>query len=144
MVDTTKLGYTYPEDEKPKLLQPPKDSNTAVPVLSIGGVNRSTIRGSFVLSAWAASSEPSAQNGTGQPPPKLQFVGAEPVLSRWHVSGCANCQNHLSARAHIPLEGWDPETAKNTNFQVMVHTRESPGGVAAPGGRKPTFRVKAA
>jgi tyrosinase len=33
----------------------------------------------------------------------LQVLGHYPVLSRWHVGGCANCQTRLSVKADFNL-----------------------------------------
>jgi tyrosinase len=57
------------------------------------------------------------------------LLGAEAVLSRWHVAGCANCQNHLDVRAHIPLPvGWTKDDVEKAGVYVKVHTREMPKG----------------
>ena len=122
VVNINNLGYEYdlpPQVSRPKA---PKPS----PVLSIRGINRGAISGSFAISAWAFTSN--------LLPPQL--IGTEPVLSRWLATGCANCQNHLDATAHIPLEGWSDEDAANTAFEARVHTRANPGGLTALKGRK--------
>lgn len=128
MVDIRKLGYTYEMPEFPNY-QATKPS----PHLRVSGVNRASIGGSFAISTWAfkSNSEP------------LQLVGLEPVLSRWHVSGCANCNNHLEVKAFVPLTGWSHEEAEQTSFEVMVHTRDNRQGKKAPGGRMPRLRLGA-
>lgn len=108
MVNIEAIGYTYEVPNRVKAPLPP----TPAPVLAISGVNRGAIAGSFVLSAWAVDSSG-----------KEQLVGAEPVLSRWHVSGCSNCQNHLETKAHFQLTGWSREDAEKTKFVARVHTR---------------------
>jgi len=117
------LGYTYD-----KLIVPPKSRET-VPHLRVSGINRTTIAGSFAVSVWVTRPDPEDN----------QFVGIEPVLSRWHITGCANCNNHLEFMAHMPLMGWPPEDAENASFEVMVHTRE--GVLGTPGGVVPRVRL---
>ena len=126
VVNIESLGYTY---EMPKF--PPHKSTEAPPHLRVSGVNRASIPGSFAISAWAFQSNSEA--------PLL--VGIEPVLSRWHVSGCANCNNHLGVKSFVPLTGWSHEDADKAFFEVVVHTRESRRGTKAPGGRVPKLRL---
>lgn len=92
VVNTEDLGYTYPDDVIPASWRNSKKSQTAH--VSISGINRASASGSFAISLWAFTSNSA--------PPEL--VGAEAVLSRWHVGGCANCQNHLEVRTHVPLD----------------------------------------
>jgi tyrosinase len=33
------------------------------------------------------------------------LVGFESFLSRWHVSGCANCMTHLNVKTFVTLHG---------------------------------------
>jgi tyrosinase len=108
------LGYTYILSEA--LVTGPA---THPPLLRVQGANRAAISGSFMISTWV--SDPSANT------PKT-LVGLEAVLSRWHVSGCANCQNHLGVKAFVPLHGLTPEQAQKAAFEVKVHTREDPQG----------------
>lgn len=103
----TQLGYNYDIPDGRLLGPQPKEP---APVLSVGGIDRGTISGSFVVSAWAVDNHG----------PRL--VGVEPVLSRWRVSGCRNCQNHLETGAHFQLDGWTREEAETTRFEAKVHT----------------------
>jgi len=48
-------------------------------------------------------------------------VGTESVLSRWKVSGCANCQNHLGVKAFLPLVGLDDKAL--ATVRVGMHGR---------------------
>lgn len=119
VVDIAKLGYAYPSEEGShdgggghKFVSAPRPRNPA-PVVTVSNVNRASIGGSFVISTWARKD--------GQE----ILVGTEPVLSRWHVSGCQNCQSHLEVRAHIPLQGWVKEDAEKADFFARVHTRNS-------------------
>jgi len=131
------LGYTY----APGSLEPAKASAKAAKpsakaaaapagkaskptrMVTVRGINRARIRGSFLISVFAHI------NG------KKRHVGTEGVLSRWHVEGCANCQTHLEARASIGLHGALAAQADKTQFEVEVHTRDGvfgQGGKAAP------------
>lgn len=131
------LGYTY----GPGSLEPAKPSGKAAKpsaktaaapaatttgptrMVTVRGLNRARIRGSFLISVFAHIDG------------KKQHVGTEGVLSRWHVEGCANCQTHLEARASIPLHGALARQADQTQFDVEIHTRDGvlgQGGTAAP------------
>lgn len=119
VVDIAKLGYAY--DGVPRdagrhhgfLSGPP--SRAPAPVVTVSNVNRASIGGSFVISTWTL------KDG------KEILLGTEPILSRWHVSGCQNCQSHLEVRAHTPLRGWVKEDAEKAKFFARVHTRSVPG-----------------
>jgi tyrosinase len=119
VVNIKNLGYDYkmPDFDEPVAAVP-------TPHIRISGINRASIGGSFFVSAWAFKSN-------AEP---LQLVGIEPVLSRWHVSGCANCSNHLEVKAFFPLTGWNHEDAKNTSFEGRVHTKGDRQGLKAPVG----------
>lgn len=125
------LGCTY----GPGSLEPAKSSakpsakaaapSAPVPtrMVTVRGLNRARIRGSFLISVFAHVDG------------KKQHVGTEGVLSRWHVEGCANCQTHLEARASIPLHGALAAQADRTQFDVEIHTRDGVlgrGDAAAP------------
>ncbi|RDA94733.1 hypothetical protein CP533_6784 [Ophiocordyceps camponoti-saundersi (nom. inval.)] len=135
VVDTRNLGYVYqlpgqqvgqPQEAQMPVKLPP------CPQVLISGINRGTISGSFSISAWALDDK-------GEP---SQMVGIEPILSRWHVSGCANCQSHLEVRAHLPLEGWTNEEAEKTKFRILVHTRDHPEGLTELDGRTPRWEIR--
>jgi tyrosinase len=100
-------------------------------MVTVRGLNRARIRGSFLISVFAHIDG------------KKQHVGTEGVLSRWHVEGCANCQTHLEARASIPLRGALARLADSTQFEVEVHTRDgvlSQHGTAAAATSSPVAR----
>ncbi|KAG0365466.1 hypothetical protein BGX24_004137 [Mortierella sp. AD032] len=130
VVNIVNLGYTYihstPLENFPS--QPG-------PILVVDDIDRSTHSGSFVNSVWAKS-----KNG------EEILVGTEAVLSRWHVSGCQNCQNHLEVWAHIPMERWSKEQAENMEFEVRLQTRKPIRGIGGADGprqgvKKPTIRL---
>ncbi len=120
-VNIYKLGYTYKDCVAPEWTTPgpvqaspgyarrrPVAAPSPLPTLRIPGINRGNIAGSFLISIWA----------------NHKLVHIEPVLSRWHVQGCENCQTHLNVKTFVPLHGLTHEEAKNTNFTVKVHTRD--------------------
>ena len=75
-------------------------------------INRAPIRGSFLVEIFAIID--------GQ----RHRIETEAVLSRWNVSGCANCQTHLEVKAHAPLHGFDDATLARTTFEVELRTRD--------------------
>lgn len=93
-IDIERLGYTYGPGSLDELATPVVASELRTApqqVVSVRGINRTTIRGSFLISAFATV------DGT------RHHLGTESVLSRWHVEGCMNCQTHLEARAHFAV-----------------------------------------
>lgn len=54
-----------------------------------------------------------------------QLVGVESVLSRWHTSGCANCQSHLNVKAFVPLHGLGLEEAGKADIKVGTVMRRA-------------------
>lgn len=81
-------------------------------MVRVHGINRASIRGSFLISAFATIGG------------ERQHLGTEAVLSRWHVEGCANCQTHIEARAFIALRGVPEAVADSKSIVVEVHTRD--------------------
>jgi tyrosinase len=110
----TQLGYKYDhgslEDQPPLLAA----AHAPEPVhrVHVAGINRSAIRGSFLVSAFAVIGG------------KKQNLGTEAVLSRWHVDGCANCQTHLEVRAAIPIPTLAAEALQSDHVGVEVRTRD--------------------
>ncbi|KAF8462738.1 hypothetical protein BDZ91DRAFT_850500 [Kalaharituber pfeilii] len=57
------------------------------------------------------------------------LIGSEPILSRWNVEGCANCQNNLEVEAIVPItkvalrpllgDTWKP---KDIEYSVVLQT----------------------
>jgi tyrosinase len=107
-------------------------------MVTVRGINRARIAGSFLISVFAHIDG------------KKQHIGTEGVLSRWHVEGCANCQTHLEARASIGLHGALAALADSTQFEVEVRTRNGRLGqvgvaastTGAPGASRPLFTFK--
>jgi tyrosinase len=110
------LGYTYGSGSLEAGVTAaalPEDHGTKV--VRVAGINRATIRGSFMITAYTTIGK------------KKYHLGTEAVLSRWHVAGCANCQTHLEAKAFIPIHGLPETTLKNiktSDINVEVHTRD--------------------
>lgn len=124
------LGYHY--DGLAKELSEFEDPDkSATPHIRISGISRADAKGSFFLSAWA--SEPNSDTQT--------LVGVEPVLSRWHVAGCANCGTHLNVSTVISLPGWKLPDATHTSFDVLVHTRDRRFGRPSLGGKTPSVHL---
>jgi tyrosinase len=115
----TQLGYTY----GPGSLEPPHIPAAAPAAvatsgsrtISVRGLNRARIRGSFLISAFA--------NVNGE----RQHIGTEAVLSRWHVDGCANCQTHIEGRVAISMHPLGEAAASITLDQIEVQVRTRDG-----------------
>ncbi|GAN78162.1 tyrosinase family protein [Acidisphaera rubrifaciens] len=122
------LGYTYGPASLDTYAAPPGPQvmaavPTAVPgqtTVHVAGIDRSKIRGSFLVATWAELDG------------RKQLVGLDPVLSRWQTAGCANCQTKLRVTSDVAL----PPGADPASVAVEVHTRDgllghgpSPGSV---------------
>ncbi|MCP3383497.1 tyrosinase family protein [Bradyrhizobium sp. CCGUVB4N] len=112
----TQLGYTYGPGslDQHALLAAAASAAGSGRTISVRGLNRARIRGSFLISAFA--------NVDGQ----RQHIGTEAVLSRWHVDGCANCQTHIEGRAAISTHSLGVAAARITadDIEVQVRTRD--------------------
>jgi tyrosinase len=112
----TQLGYSYGAGSLDDLADAGSEQleETAAnePKLHVTGVDRSNIRGSFLIVASAGVDG------------ETEAIGSEAVLSRWHVDGCANCQTHLLASASFPLQGLDSEQLNPEALQVEVRTHD--------------------
>jgi tyrosinase len=96
VTDIQELGYIYgsgslDSKSRPDLGAPetPRFTNH----VNVSGINRADIPGSFVIRTTAKLA-----NDT------VIEIGREPILSRWNVKKCANCQNHLEEQAWVPLD----------------------------------------
>ncbi|KAI3317253.1 tyrosinase [Xylariaceae sp. AK1471] len=98
-----------PPPPPPQPQPPAGDEEPSVHVVRVAGVNRAALAGSFALVVRAVV------NG------KDSIVGTESVLSRWKVSGCANCQQHLGVKAYVPLVGLDSDAL--STVRVGLHAR---------------------
>ena len=62
----------------------------------VHNISRTQYEGSFVVRLYARGYDG-----------KEVEVGREPILSRWNVKGCRNCQDHLDVDMYVPI---DPAT----------------------------------
>ena len=86
--------------------------------MTVSGLNRGAIQGSFVISV------------TTKIDGREVLLGTESVLGKRHRSGCANCQTDLNVKAYVPMPGFkDANDLNNRNVFVRVHTRDKPEGV---------------
>ncbi|KAK4174220.1 hypothetical protein QBC36DRAFT_334134 [Triangularia setosa] len=115
LVNVNNLGYSYPPVPELSFLAP----NIDAPKLAVTGINRKHISGSFLVTTWA--------RGDDQTPDRLLKV--EPVLSRWNVSQCENCQEHLEVESHIHLLDYTHQEAKDAKFYSLIHTYGDVQGV---------------
>ncbi|WP_263384914.1 tyrosinase family protein [Granulicella arctica] len=120
------LGYTYSPASLDTVSQPVAAAAAlakTVPAkaLHVSGLNRSRIRGSFVIAAYAEVDG------------KKVLLGNHGILSRWNVQGCMNCQTHLETKASISLHGLADTALSKATFSVEVRTREQakPAGLVA-------------
>ena len=92
----------------------------------VAGINRAQIRGSFLVSTFAVVDG------------ERHLIGTEAVLSRWNVSGCANCQTHVETKAAVPLHAFNAAVVDRAAFEVEVHTRDGvlKGRKVAPGAQQ--------
>jgi hypothetical protein len=97
-------GYVQPDAVRPMALAAEPQQKT----VHVAGIDRSKIRGSFLIATWADLEG------------KKELVGIEPVLSRWQVIGCANCQTRLRVSADTPL----PPSADPGSVTIEIHTRD--------------------
>lgn len=132
------LGYTYGPGSLDDLAAPPaaEATNEAVAeprgVITVGGVNRAAISGSFLVTAYATVDG------------ERRHLGTEAILSRWHVEGCMNCQTHLEARAHFPIHAEVADAVASGGVEVELRTRgreEQRRSLLESAGTVPTPRV---
>ena len=121
---STQLGYSYGPGSLDQYAKPALEALTASAkaaepgqTIRVSAINRAGINGSFLIAAFA--------NVNG----KRKYIGTKAVLSRWHVEGCMNCQNHLEAKAsfRLPAEtgrALASATTAATNVEVEVRTRK--------------------
>jgi tyrosinase len=109
----TQLGYTYgPGSLEGPLALAAFEQDKPMRHVAVSGVSRATIPGSFTVSAYAVIDG------------KRLHLGTEAVLSRWHVSGCANCQTHLETKAFIGMPGVEDKTVEEAHIEVEVRTHD--------------------
>lgn len=114
------LGYHYGPGSLDEFAaqSPALDADAVDPTanIHITGIDRSKVPGSFIVAAYREV------DGV------QQLVGADAVLSRWTVSGCANCQTHLRIGADFAA----PSGLAAGDVTVLVHTRRGTAGQDGP------------
>jgi tyrosinase len=117
----TQLGYSYGPGSldrfanvnlsRQAMLAAAPSPEPAARTVHIEGIDRSKIRGSFLIEAYATIDG------------EEKLIGRDAVLSRWHVGGCANCLAHLKVGTdfRLPSAG-----AEEGGIRVEVRTREGP------------------
>ncbi len=116
------LGYTYGPGSLDEFAAPKAKVEVlfaaAEPTrrVRVSGIDRSRIAGSFIIAAYTEI------EGVHR------LVGAEAVLSRWNVTGCANCQTRLKAGSEFQVAA----ATADSGVQVVVHTRNGPIGNVPP------------
>ncbi|MFZ0230841.1 MAG: tyrosinase family protein [Mycobacterium sp.] len=119
----TQLGYTYNAGSLSKTGAAAAVAPEAAPgkIVSVSGINRAPVRGSFLVSVY------------GNVGKQQVHLGTEAVLSRWNVEYCANCQTHLDVTTYIevPTSGTAPmaalseeELADPTTYDYTVTTHD--------------------
>jgi tyrosinase len=83
-------AYAKGVSERAEIVDPAEE---AALTLHVSGIDRSKIRGSFLISAYTEIDG------------ERVSLGHEPILSRWNVTGCANCQKHLGVSADFRMPG---------------------------------------
>jgi tyrosinase len=111
------LGYNYGPaslDEFVNATEPLARFTTIEPTkqVRVSGIDRSKISGSFIIAAYTQV------NGS------RLLVGADAVLSRWTVAGCANCQTRLRAGSQFQVAS----NNLDNSVEVVIHTRNGPIG----------------
>jgi tyrosinase len=141
VIDIEKLGYTYAPSSMSPYAEPVNKGGLRAPALKnnlygmvkVSGITRDNISGSFVVDTWAVK-------GTGSASQHV-LIHSEPVLSRWGIQGCANCQNHLELKVYAPVhkdalddhpEEWtyrsnvrDRNTSGVAKPKLALHVRET-------------------
>lgn len=116
----SQMGYTYGPGSLDAFVKPGGEMEMAVSksaepgrTLRVSRVDRSKIRGSFLIAAFMTIDN------------KREYIGTEAILSRWHVEGCMNCLNHLEATAQFRLSTLDDATQIPPGaLEVEIRTRD--------------------
>jgi tyrosinase len=106
------LGYSYAPGSLEDQLDAKVFTKRISKAVHVSGIDRGRIRGSFLIAAFAKVGK------------HKYYLGGEAVLSRWNVTGCANCQTHLEARAVFSLDQLPEQFVQEADFRVEVRTRD--------------------
>ena len=121
VADIDRLGYSYGPGSLDRFattevtaLAEGDIAAEATRSIHVAGLDRSKLRGSFIISAFAEVGG------------EMNAIGHEAVLSRWQVDGCANCMAHLNVSADFPLPAGARATGEGTtdSVHVRVTTRD--------------------
>jgi tyrosinase len=100
----------------------------------VHGINRGAIGGSFLVATFKEDKDG-----------KRSLLGYESILSRWHTSGCANCQNHQQVKTFVPLRGVSDEDLKEGSgvkiVPVVMPRLNSKGNMLVGGAETPTAKL---
>lgn len=145
VADITQLGYTYGPGSLDGYATTPKttamlasDPRTdATKSIHVSGLDRSKVRGSFVISAFAEIDG------------ELRAIGHEAILSRWQLEGCENCQTKLEISASFPLPAAARATSEPStdavHVQVTTHQQlleaDTSATFAAQAAHAPPFAI---
>lgn len=129
-----KLGYAYDTlDDDKKLLDPLPAATRATHSVRISGLNKNEIAGSHQLIVY----------GLFPGEKERRLLAVESVLSRWHTSGCKNCQTTSNVKRYAQLydipDGLKASPGRSDEaLQVSVElvTREGSG----PGKNDPPLK----
>ncbi|CDW82065.1 tyrosinase [Stylonychia lemnae] len=114
------LGYQYGPNSL-DLVQLPADDQKAESLkgtvvakkrLEVKGINRAYIQGSFIVAQYEIIDG------------ERQFIGAEPILSRWNVLSCSNCHYHLDVKAYFDVDTIEGVPSNKRIFQTQCVTRQ--------------------
>jgi tyrosinase len=146
VADIAQLGYSYGPgsldgfaQQRLTALVEGDHAAGATRSVHVDGLDRSKLRGSFIISAFAEVDG------------EMRAIGHEAVLSRWQVEGCANCMAHLEASADFPLPADSRAATERTTDAVQVRvttrydvlrSRESGMFAALAAPEPPSFNVE--
>ena len=142
VADIAQLGYSYGPGSLDGFATPQLAAMAAgdfaaeaTRSVHVEGLNRSKLRGSFIISAFAEVDG------------EMQAIGHEAVLSRWQVDGCANCMAHLKAGADFPLPANAAGTADSVHVRIttrhdLLRARESGAFALLAPPEAPSFTVE--
>ncbi|CDW85170.1 tyrosinase [Stylonychia lemnae] len=119
VINIENLGYSFGPNSLDSFQLPTDDQQAdslkgAVVLkkrLEVRGINRAYIKGSFIIAQYEIIDG------------EKQYVGAVPILSRWNVQMCENCQYHLDVQAYFEVENLEGVPSDKRVFQTQCVTR---------------------
>jgi tyrosinase len=100
----------------------------------VNGINRGAIGGSFIVATFKEDKDG-----------KRSLLGYESILSRWHTSGCANCQNHQQVKTFVPLRGVSDDDLQEGSgvkiVPIIMPRLNSNGSMLVGGAQTPTANL---